>query len=405
MNSKALRNHKQIINQFILFKLTHILIGIVIWGYYYILLFRETGSLQVILTDSLIYGVSLTVGFITMSFYIDKLGYLNAFRVSSLLHALSLFLVYLFLPELGSLYLVFAIVRGFSHGLFWPIDHAIKLKEIHGPARGKMFSIVESIALLMRMVVPVLAGALITLSDGYELSFLLGTGIALSSIFIPFTHNKKTRSQITSSEIVRILNRKYFNSFAFLTILHASTEILLSVSFTLIPFILLGKEFDVGALTSVVGFVAVLAAWFDSNFSFKSRLRLGYLGYTVYVILTMILSLAWSIPILVIRSLGISFTQSVGTPVKLEIDYKIRDKILGDFEDESALEFNLITEILTLIGRVVALGSVIVVIGYLNHTGITSVESLLRILIFVFAPFTLIHFLAIDILNRKIKVH
>jgi YQGE family putative transporter len=406
MASKVVHEHKQILNQLGVFKLTLTLVQLTVWAYYYILLYRETGSIQLILTDYLVFVIGISLGFIVMSLYIDRLGYLNSFRISSFAQILTLVLIFFLQDKIMDLFIVFAVLRGFSRGMYWPIDHTIQLKEVHGTERGKVLSLLQSAILLLNIIVPVMAGALITYTGSYDYTFIIGISILIGSIFIPFDFNKKTRSKVTTDEIRRILKMKNIGWFSLLCIFKGSLNSIMGIMFMIIPYILIGEEFGVGALTSVIGFFAVIAAWLDSKSNFKVRLRLGYFGYIIYSIFTVALAFVWTIPALVIRSLALAFTQSLSDPVGNDLDYRVREKILGEFQNESAIEMNMIVEILYIIGRVVIIGTVIVIFSiFFSEDNVDSAENIIRFVIGFVAPIHLLLFIAFDVLNRKVKVH
>ncbi len=276
---------------------------------------------------------------------------------------------------------------------------------MHGLERGRIISLLQSIVLLLQIVIPVLSGALITYTGGYDYTFLLGTFILIGSVFIPYSFNKKAKSKISSDEIVRVLKKKGIGIYSVLSIIQSAFNSLFAVLFMIIPYILIGEEFGVGALSSTIGFAAVLVAWLDSKPSFKVRIQLGYIGFIIYTIFTMFLAAVWTIPSLVIRSLALAFTQSVSAPALVDIDYRIREKILGEFQNESALEMNLIAETLYIFGRVIILGFVILFFSISNSNPEATPEELIRFLIGFLAPIHIIIFMAYDILNRRLRIH
>ncbi len=95
MESIEVKKHRQVISQFTLYKITGTLVNLVVWAYYYILLYKESGSIIVILTDYLVFLLSLFFGFISLTFYIDRLGYLTSFRISSIAQAATLIIIFL----------------------------------------------------------------------------------------------------------------------------------------------------------------------------------------------------------------------------------------------------------------------------------------------------------------------
>ena len=405
MESKDVRNHKQVVNQLFIYKITGVLVGLIVWAYYYILLYKKTGSIQVLLLDFLIFMLAQFLGFLIFSFFVDKIGYLKSFRVSSIAHALTLGLILLFLNRLPELYVIFAVLRGISIGVYWPIDHSIYLKDLHGSERGKILSLIQSFILLLKIIIPALAGALISYSGNYNYTFVLGIALCVGSVFIPFSYNKKTRSKITSKEIVRILNMQNIGLYSLISIFKGAINSMIIILFMIIPYILIGEEFGVGTLYSFVGFLAAIIAWINSNSSFNVRLRLGYLGASINAVFTLFLSIVWTIPALVIRSFAMAFTQSVSVPIKDELDYRIKEKILKEFQNESAIEMNIIVETFYLIGRIIAIAFLIIIFTISSeHDNLNYVDNTLRLIIAVTGVLQLVSFISFVFLNKKIKI-
>jgi hypothetical protein len=72
----------EVLSQFVFFNLTYAVVDIIAWSFYAILLYRATGQLEVLIMDRLINFTSLWIGFISGSFFVDRFGYRNTFRLS-----------------------------------------------------------------------------------------------------------------------------------------------------------------------------------------------------------------------------------------------------------------------------------------------------------------------------------
>lgn len=403
MNSNALKNHAQLLSQFITFKTVMILTNLIVWSYYYILLFEETGSFSILLLENLIYLIGLGIGFFICTFFIDRTGYLASFKFSAILQAISMLLILAYIHDLATLFPLFAVIRGLGHGWYWPIEHLFNLKELHGAGRGRLISLMESLNLMLQIVVPILAGALISFTNGYQMTFAVGGIIYLATLFLPFDYNQKSNSRISSKEITAILKMKNFIPFALLSFLMAGSMSLFNVMWLIIPYLLLKEEFSVGVLGSIVGLIAALTAWMDSKFSFKTRLNLGYFGFVIYTVFTFLMGLMWSIPFLVFRSMAVAFTNSVGTPARADLDYRIREKILKDYKNESALEMNMIVEIIYTLARIVFLTAFILIFS--AEDTMAQSEEKLKVLVILFSPIMLFVYGGFVWLNAKTKVY
>ncbi|MCA9386759.1 MFS transporter [Candidatus Dojkabacteria bacterium] len=402
MISETLKKHKQLLNQFITFRTAMVLTNLIVWSYYYILLFQETGSIFTLMLEYMIFMLGLYVGFVICTFFLDRVGYLFSFRFSSLLQALSMFLILAYINDLAVLFPLFAIIRGIGHGWYWPIEHSFNLKEMQSKERGQVISLMEGINLLLQIAIPALAGALISFSGGYQMTFLVGGIIYLVTIFIPFNYNQRAVSKISAYEISSILQNKHFIPFAFISFVMTGVMSLYGVLWLIIPYILLKEEFGVGILASIVGLVAAITAWMDSKYSLKTRIQLGYIGFFIYSFSTFLMAVVWTVPFLVLRSMALAFTNSVGTPARSDLDYRIREKILKDFKNESTLEMNLIVESIYAFSRIVFLTIFILIFGSIQDMSIA--EEQIRLLVMIFAPIMFFVYGGFVWLYKKVKV-
>jgi hypothetical protein len=278
------------------------------------------------------------------------------------------------------MYVFFAVFLGFPRGVYWATHHYFNLKELHGFSREVVINISQGIKLLLSILLPILAGSLITLRGDYKLIFFLSIIVYFFAAVFPFRFNKVPHSKLTMGEVVKITKKKCFDKYALLTMLITIFNTIFTLLFSIIPFLLIGEELGVGALASFVGIVAAFISIFECKISYRNRVKIGFLGYFLLGLVNVILSAIWSLPSLFLRSIGVTLSTATSDTIENAIDYETRELILGNFKNESALEMNLINETLHFIARVVTL-----TVLYLVVSRVEDVIQLIRTLIILLA--------------------
>lgn len=370
------------------------------WAFLSILVYKETNSFSAILTAHLAQYTGLIISFGMTTFFLDRIGYLKGYRLTMLVQAAVAFGFMLSLEHFGSIFLFLFFFQGIGQGSFWPLKHAFIVKEVHGYSRTYAINVVKSIELFIGVFVPILAGALIAFTENYVATFAVAAVLYLLAAIYPFKFNKQSESKITSGEITRILKRKHAGKFFFLMFSNSAVTAIIAITMTILPFIFLGSEFEVGILASAVGFVAAISAFWEKDFTEKRRIKLANLSWAGYAISNILFAIIWTTPLLVFRSLVVPFLQALGISSRDNVDANIREKVLGEFNDESALEMNLIVESVYYIGRVF----IIIWMLLLLEVSGDSIDMFLRGVVFI-APLTLaiLYNLFVKI-NRMLKI-
>jgi hypothetical protein len=392
----------QITNELVTFRVIWGLISIISWSFYPILLYQQTGSISVILVESLIFFINVWVGYVISSFTVDRIGYLSSYRLAYFFNAVTFGLLILLFNEIATLYFIIGIVRGISAGFFWSDINLNLLKEFSDTDRGSTINLYRGIDIMLRIVLPVLTGSLLFYTGEYRLLFLICLVISLIAIILPFDYNKKGRSKITTGEITKILRNKRFPGFALIRMAHAGSKGLDTILMLIIPFLILESEFEVGALYSVIAFIAAILSFIQRKQSDSSRIKLGYIGVLVHNLFTVLFSFFWNSFFLGIRSIATVFGSATFDPTGTNLDLELREEILADDIEASSPEMNIIVETIYLIGRLFFYGSAIIALQLI--TNIEQTEDILRIILpLVSVTFTLVYFIYVRRFNRIIN--
>ncbi len=376
--AESVKKKFTLINEFYFFKTIFIISNFFVFAYYQILLYKETGSLSILVIDWLLFHVFLWIGFVFGSFVIEKLGYVNTFRLSFVLLGVSSLLIALNINSVPSLFIIFAILRGFPRGFFWPIHHTYLLREFNTGERNLVISSVESLSYILSIVFPVLIGFVLSTSQDYSIVFLAGSLILLFASLVPWKYNKRPEAHITSNEILKILKAPKFKTYALINIIAAGMDANIGLIFVIVPFLFTKSEFEVGLFATVMNFFAAIFVFARRKRKIQQEIKIGYFGHIIYSLAIFAFTFIWTFPMMLLRGLVAIITGSMVVPVEQKIELKVKEIILGKDVKESSSEMNLVTETLYLIGRVIALSILLILLN------LKSEDSLLGFKIFVF---------------------
>lgn len=400
MQTKIRKQKSELHRQFILFRTVIVIVDLLAWAFFSILVFKEVGGITSILLAFLMLYIGTYISFTITTFIVDRVGYLNAYRISMVIYALVAFVFAASMYQFASVYLFLSFMRGLSMGTYWPIRHLYIVKDIHKGDRTSSINIIQSIALLLGLFVPAVAGSLISYTGGYTATFIISGVIYLMGAMYPFSYNKKTRSKVSSSEITNILRRPYMGRFLLLVLFNMGANVIIAILMTILPYIFLRSEFSVGVLASIIGVVAALMSFYEKDKSERIRNNLASTSYVAYAIVNVLFAIIWTTPLLIARSLIMPFTAALGITSRADIDATLREKILGDFRDESALEMNLIIETVFLFARIIAISFVYFILTNLAEHD----EVIVRMLIALSTSLLAFYYFLFRKLNTVIKV-
>jgi hypothetical protein len=345
---------KENTNQYLFFRILYDVADFVTWAYYVILLLRASdNSISLVFVNHAIVYAGLLIGYVVGSALLSRVGYLGNYRIANLLLLLSCILTVITLPHILEVHAVLALIRGVGRAFFLVAHHMFYMHEIHGTNRSRLLNLVVSINYIFGIAFPFIVGGAIS-TYGYEWIFLVGIGLYLFGTFIPWKYNKVPRNQFNLSELKDVTRRRGFKRWSGLVLTSEFTNSLKLQCLAVIPFLLLGSEFEVGLLASGLAIVAAVMTFAHRNDKFRVKIQLGYFGGLVIGISNLILGAFWSIPALVIRGLGINAGNAFYSPAIDELNYKNRESVLSNFLEQTTIEINLYVEVLLFISRVAA---------------------------------------------------
>jgi len=389
----------KLINEFYFFRIIFQISSYFIYTFYLILLYRQSNDIKILVIDSIIFYVGMWVGFIFGSFALQRIGYVNTFRLSFFFSALAGIAIALSIPQIALLFPLLSLLRGFGRGMFWPVYHTYTVKEFNVSERSSIISIVTSTGLLLDIAFPFLVGSLISSSGDYTLVYIIGSTILLTAIFLRFGYNKRPATNITSGEITRILKDKIFVKFGILTVLNEMISIIYVLIMLVLPFIITQNEGNTGAILSIVNLIAALAAFSQRKKVVRKDIGLARLGYLCGIVGAIVLISMWSTLGIALSMIFFIIAISLAGPLEEKLVIYIKEKILGDQRNQSTTELNMVIETIYLIGRM--FGLVIFLICF-SING--NIENIFRIFILVSAVWSCVNvFFLIKIVKNQKK--
>lgn len=351
--------------------------SIIAWSYYVYLLLRATNNDfgQVFINFGTI-AIGQLLGFLVSAVYLNKIGYLGTFRIHNFILLIVTVLTLLTLPNIIEVHAVLGLLRGVGNGFFWLGNNVYSLREILGNMRGRMISILSSGGTLLNIVLPILTGAIIV-GMGYQWVFIISSAVYLIGVIYPWRGNKFPRDVFKPSEIKNFSKRKWFKTWSVFTVIHEITGDQRNMIMIMLPFLFIRDEFGVGVFTSVIGFFAAVFIFVHRNDDLLKRIRMGFTGSVIVDITTLILSFVWTLPALVFRSILATLGFGLYTPVESDLNYRVREQLLGSFNQESAIEMQVYVEILLTVARVINLVFFLVLFYVLRVDALVLIQVLL----------------------------
>jgi hypothetical protein len=365
------------IGQYIFYSVVHIAGSLAIWGYYSSLLLRAANyNVEIVFLNLGMHAIGGMAGFLMAGRLFSYFGYSQSFRVGVLLNSAVCVFTLVTLNNILEVHLILAVLRGISVAFFWVPRHIFSTREL-GPSNrkellGKLYSAEE----LLTVLLPPLAGALIGL-EGYDWLFGLGAIVYFLAALFPKKPEIKKKERLEIREMRAILHLRGFRYWAAYTVGEEIFANLRLLTLTVIPFLLIKNEFDVGALTAAVGIIGSLLAFWHSRDSETKSVEYGYIGSAIVFVSTAVFIVMWDIPSLIFRSLASRIGFAIITPVEQDLKYQLRTSLIGDFKDEYNVEIQEYAEIFLFIARMLN----VVVISWLVFNTTLSQELILKVLL------------------------
>lgn len=366
----------QVIAQSVLYRSTLTIGNLIAWSFIPILIYKRMGEISPIFLNAIVYFLGIWLTFIISSFLMEKIGILRAYRLSFFIQGIAALAYALAIDSFVQYYLILSFISGLGEGFFWPIFNYFRLNEVTGSTRTAFINSMQSLGIILGILIPVFAGALIDFSDTFFYSFALVAVLYFITASFPFTFNRDMTSKISFQEIKTLLSKTRFQVYQFFALIGIALREIITWSFAIIPFLLLQSEFGVGVLNSAIGIVAAIAIFVAKSKSLQQRLNFAFVSLWLQLLVNTVFVVFWSTPVLFFRSLLSQFLNPFISTARSDLKLNITEKILGKSKEESAIELNLVNETVILAARLLGLGGMFVI---LESFSVEQAESVIKI--------------------------
>lgn len=317
-----------------------------LWAFYITFLLRQTNNaIETIFLNFACMYTGLLLGYIVGTSVVSKFGYLHMYRLSMMTCLLATIGIIVNLDNVVTTYPLWLTILGIGKGIFWSINNLFSLREIHGSKRSETLSLLVALSILIIVVVPISAGAIVE-QAGYLILFVLSALVYILGVIYPWSYNKKPRQSINPNELIAVSSRRGFKRWTALTFISEMQLRMREYVIALIPFLFIQSEFGVGALTSLIGLIGAFMVFSHRRDPVKNKIHYAWFGAGTIAGFTTLLVLVWSVPVLFIRALAIRLAAAIYDPAYENLVMSNREMLLGDFKGETAAELQMYVELI-----------------------------------------------------------
>lgn len=375
-------------------------LGTTMYGAYYsIFLYNHTLDLKILIIDNLVAALTGWTGYLIGTFVIHRSGYGRAMRLSFLSAMVCAEATWLLVAHVSEVYVLLALLRGLSGGIYTAVVAAYLLKEVRKHDRSDYYFLSMALSLCIGIVMPVAIGAIVSYFGGFKVTFLLAAGLSAIGVVLPLGHNRRPRSEVSLGGIVGLTRTPHFKEYALNRVLVDGADQLNAFLLAIVPFLIVKSVFGVGVISSIIGVAAAAAAYISRRYKLRRQIELGYIGGFGRILGNLLLVGSWSAVGLVIRGLAVQLLSVFTDPIANKINISNLEKLLGDEAGNKTLEVDLLNATLTLGGQACALSLFLL---FLTTTHLTNRGALQTILV-IYPLWKLASYLWIQQLNRRLR--
>lgn len=362
-------------------------VGGMVYGLYYgIFLYRSTFSLSVLALDGLFGGVGTWLGYVIGVAMVRRWGYGATIKTALVLWAAIAFGTALIAQHIAEWFILLAVLKTIPAGLYTATCDTIMLREMKTRTRGKFLQAILAIEFLVSVIMPSAVGALVGLSYGYRLAFIIAGVIYALGLLVRIALPKPQLS-FSVRQMLTIFRRPLYRRHAANRTAAAGFNQLNAFVLTIIPFLMLKDELKMGLLTSACALTAGLVSLMMRRTKPKQHLRLGYSAYVIRSISSLLFVMIWTAPVLYMWQLISKLITPMHDPLQQGLDIHNDSLIMGESVQQNALHINVLNNTLLFVGTTVAYG------GFycLTHTAMGQERAILQTLILSYAAWRFIN--------------
>jgi hypothetical protein len=378
---------------------TFSLVGGTLYGLYYgVFLYKHTFSLSTLALDGLLGGFGVWLGYLLGVMVIRRAGYGRCIRLAFGLWAIIALMTALIAGHIAAWFVPLAVLRALPGGLYAAAADCIMLREIKAERRSGFMQLNLALEFVASIILPSAIGALINYTGGYQWAFVAAAAVYLASFA---WHCRLPKPQVTFNlrELKQTLRQPLYMPHALNRTLAAGFNQLNAFALTIIPFLLLKNEFDMGILTSACAVAAAVVALAARRVKTAHSLKLGYGAYTLRTIGSLLFVGMWTVPLMLVWQLIGKLVTPLHDPLQQSLDIHNDSLILGQEAQTRALQINVLNNTLALVGSTVAFGLFIAI----TRTGTDQQRMMLQGLLLIYATWRFINLAVSAWINKHAR--
>jgi hypothetical protein len=361
-----------------------------------VLVYKETHDLRWIIVNMMIYFLFVLGPFYLTLRLIKRTSINFAIRLAFILFVITGIFGALALNQISYFFLVFSFIRGMAEGVYWASANLIELNGLESNSRTKYYSFTSGFNQLLFIILPILLGTFLFNTDYYQVIFFAFSAVTLIGVFIPWNISNIAVTEIKKENVLRIMKNKNFSKYAILKATSAvwwmSTWLIASI----IPYVILGDEQNMGIYLSIASVVSALIAFITTKIKLDKKKLFGYAGLVLQTIAYILLAFNLTPVVLYLHSLVDSLTDPIITPSESDFFVKSTEKV--QISRSFGSEINIIQETIYTITRMV-FGTTCIALLSLN----INLSSVLAVFILIVALIRFLQYFFYDrfTINQK----
>lgn len=329
--------------------------------FYMAYVFKESGDVRQVVYNILITLVTIFIGFVFGSWWLTKVGVERNLRLSFLLYIVT-GVVGIFLASQGMVsYLLISSVRGIAEGFFWASANLIELSGLPHDSRTKFYSVSYGLNQLFFIVAPITLGVMLESSGSLLPSFIIFSIICAVAALLPFRFEGVKNISVSKVKFNSLLKKPKILTFSIVKMILASYWMLDWLLFSLVPFIVLGSEVNMGVYLTVSSLLGIVLALFTSKFTLVRKKKWALPLLVVAVVADVLLAFQFSPFMLYVNSVLLTIAAAVVTPVEYDLAITMTNKI--DEKNDMSVELNVYQEFIYTLARLILGGTVLLIIA------------------------------------------
>lgn len=312
--------------------------------FYSILIFKDTHDIRFIILNFIIANTVNLIAYTIGSAILARTSFSFTTRISFIFMTLTGLFGFFFLGKIFNFYILFSIFRGISEGFYWVPTNLIALDGINKYSRSKIFSILNGSGTILSIVVPVLLGLFLSNTNDYKIIFILFAGVSSLGIIFPWHFEKLENISFKISNFGKIISHPDFFSFINIKAATASVWMLSGISGSLIPYIILKSEADVGILITISALFGAIIAFLTRNIKLKQKREIGFFSAFLKLGVDILLGLNLYPLFLYLNKLLDNLLAPALIPAEEELSLNVTDKF--EIRNHISIELCLLREVI-----------------------------------------------------------